>query len=321
MILPLLNFNCRTKRLSIPWHIWIKATGLLLAATGYVPKRPTRGVYVLPFRWKENSQSSNRSFPGWEKLKISGTPGKRRTRIRVTVSPTLAVHRLHQAVGDGVAQGHDLVIVQQAEQVPAALRLRVAEPRHLAPGEGGRGEGDATNVALSARGPAGALATDTGSAFPAALAGTVSDIPVPAPSGGGGGGGAEVLSQKVREETLGIPTYGSGLSGSSVPPIALKRGTTRDHSPSTRGLVRNEPLTSPAPTRPEALLKVQLMRGRRRGAESASALPSYRGACRWTRSSLPPLPWPGSVWLSVVCGRFWVRWASIFLAPHVKIHF
>lgn len=38
-------------------------------------------------------------------------------------APTLAVQRLHQAVGDGVAQGHDLVIVQQAEQVTAALRL------------------------------------------------------------------------------------------------------------------------------------------------------------------------------------------------------
>lgn len=44
-------------------------------------------------------------------------------------------------------------------------------------------------------------------------------------------GGAEVLSQKVREETLGIPTYGSGLSGSSVAPIALKRGLVTSHLP------------------------------------------------------------------------------------------
>lgn len=62
-----------------------------------------------------------------------------RRRLPPAGAPTLAVHRLHQAVGDGVAQGHDLVIVQQAEQVSAALRLQVAEPRHLAPGEGGRG--------------------------------------------------------------------------------------------------------------------------------------------------------------------------------------
>lgn len=95
----------------------------------------------------------------------------------------MAVHRLHQAVGDGVAQGHDLVIVKQAEQIPAALRLEVAEPRHLAPEK--RAEGDAAKVALSARGRAGALATDTGSAFSVALAGTVSDIPVPVPGGWG----------------------------------------------------------------------------------------------------------------------------------------
>lgn len=48
-----------------------------------------------------------------------------------------------------------------------------------------RAEGDAAKVALSARGRAGALATDTGSVFSVALAGTVSDIPVPVPGGWG----------------------------------------------------------------------------------------------------------------------------------------
>lgn len=52
VVLPRLNFICRTKRLSIPWHLWIKVTGLLLAATGYFPRRPTRGVYVLLFGGK-----------------------------------------------------------------------------------------------------------------------------------------------------------------------------------------------------------------------------------------------------------------------------
>lgn len=52
---------------------------------------------------------------------------------------TLAVFRLHQAAGDGVAQGHDLVGLQQAEQVTTALSLWAAEPRHLDPREGGRG--------------------------------------------------------------------------------------------------------------------------------------------------------------------------------------
>lgn len=46
----------RTKRLSIPWHIWIKATTLLLAATGYFPKRPTRGVYVFSVESKQPEQ-------------------------------------------------------------------------------------------------------------------------------------------------------------------------------------------------------------------------------------------------------------------------
>lgn len=87
-------------------------------------------------------------------------------------------------------------------------------------------EGDAAKVALSARGRAGALATDTGSVFSVALPGTVSDIPVPVPGGWGG-----VLPQKVLEETLGIPTYGSGLPGSSIPPIALKRGIVTIHLP------------------------------------------------------------------------------------------
>lgn len=66
-----------------------------------------------------------------------GRPGEGDRPWGRGASLTLAVFRLHQAVGDGVAQGHDLVVIQQAEQVTTALSLWAAEPRHLDPREGG----------------------------------------------------------------------------------------------------------------------------------------------------------------------------------------
>lgn len=55
------------------------------------------------------SDSPERPFRG--AAPPDATPGV----TRPPPAPTLAVHRLHQAVGDGVAEGHDLVIVQHAE--------------------------------------------------------------------------------------------------------------------------------------------------------------------------------------------------------------
>lgn len=101
---------------------------------GRLPGTGLRGLRKLQSRSGVPASSGP-----WRPSSVSGPARPLRRRLPPAGAPTLAVHRLHQAVGDGVAQGHDLVIVQQAEQVPAALRLEVAKPRHLAPGEGGRG--------------------------------------------------------------------------------------------------------------------------------------------------------------------------------------
>lgn len=122
---------------------------------------------------------------------------------------------------------------------PSRLRQpsisKLLSPDMSPPGQ--RAEDDANNVALSARGPAAALATDTGSAFPVANA---EGLGYSRPLSGSD-------SCRGQQGNAELPICGSGMSRAEFRRSLLKR--SREHPLCSRHLVRNESFWTPSPER------------------------------------------------------------------------